>query len=70
SNFPIRYSILPALSLDGIIHSRIIEDSFDGPAFCGFLECLVQRMNPYPGDNSVLIMDNCAIHHVEAVQEI
>jgi len=27
-------------------------------------------MNPYPSPNSVLVMDNCAIYHVEGVQEI
>jgi hypothetical protein len=64
------YSILPALTLDGIIYSKIIEDSFDGPAFCAYLEVLMMHMNPYPEKHSVLVMDNCAIHHVNEVEEI
>ena len=27
-------------------------------------------MNPYPQPQSVLIMDNCCIHHMDALQEI
>jgi len=27
-------------------------------------------MNPYPGPRSVLIMDNCQIHHVEEVEDL
>lgn len=27
-------------------------------------------MNPFPADQSVLIMDNCAIHKIDAIREI
>jgi hypothetical protein len=27
-------------------------------------------MNPYPQDNSILIMDNCAIHKSDALRDI
>ena len=27
-------------------------------------------MNPYPQDNSVLILDNCAIHKCEVLWEV
>jgi hypothetical protein len=27
-------------------------------------------MNPYPDPNSVLLMDNCAIHYVFEIEEI
>jgi hypothetical protein len=27
-------------------------------------------MNPYPEENSVLLMDNCAIHYVYELEEI
>ena len=64
-----RFSVLPALSLDGVIHVRIAEGSFDGPAFVSFLRTLVLGMNPWPGKNSVLVLDNCSIHHVEEVVE-
>lgn len=28
------------------------------------------RMNPWPEENSILIMDNCAIHKMEALRVI
>jgi hypothetical protein len=27
-------------------------------------------MRPYPGPRSVLVLDNCAIHHAEEVREL
>lgn len=63
-----RYSVLPALTLDGIIFSSIVEGSFNGESFMDFLEGLLDNMNLYPQTHSVLVMDNCAIHHVEDVQ--
>ena len=27
-------------------------------------------MNPYPGPSSILIVDNCRIHHVEEIQQL
>jgi hypothetical protein len=27
-------------------------------------------MNPYPAPHSVLVIDNCSIHHVTEVEEI
>ncbi|KAJ3870940.1 hypothetical protein F5051DRAFT_341530, partial [Lentinula edodes] len=26
--------------------------------------------NPYPGPRSIIIMDNCSIHHAEEVREL
>lgn len=49
---------------------QIIQGSFNGSTFKIFLKGLLACMNPYPGPQSVLVMDNCAIHHVEGVQEI
>lgn len=66
----VRYSILPALTLDGILYAQIVPGSFNGNTFKIFLEGLLECMNPYPGPKSVLVMDNCAIHHVEGVQEM
>jgi antirestriction protein len=65
-----RYSLLPALAMDGIIYHHIKPGSFDGDSFQEFLEGLLKIMNPYPAEKSVLVMDNCAIHHVEGVAEM
>ncbi|KAF8592791.1 hypothetical protein K439DRAFT_1324185, partial [Ramaria rubella] len=65
-----RFSVLPALTLDGIIYHHIVKGSFDGDLFQEYLQGLLKFMNPYPLKNSVLIMDNCSIHHVEGVAEL
>lgn len=58
-----RYSLLPALTLDGIIYSHTIEGSFTAGLFYDFIEGFLAHMQPYPAPCSVIIMDNCRIHH-------
>ncbi|EJD33035.1 hypothetical protein AURDEDRAFT_18015, partial [Auricularia subglabra TFB-10046 SS5] len=53
----------------GLIFSDVREGSFDGDSFLEFLDGLLEVMNPYPAPHSVLVMDNCAIHHVDGVAE-
>jgi hypothetical protein len=65
-----RYSILPAITTSGIIYSHIKTGSYNGEQFLDWLEGLLQVVNPYPAPHSVLILDNCRIHHVEGVAEM
>lgn len=58
------------MSQDGIIYSEIKLGSFDGDSFKSYLENLLEVMNPYPQPCSVLVLDNCRIHHVDGVQEL
>ncbi|KAJ7040478.1 hypothetical protein C8F04DRAFT_948362, partial [Mycena alexandri] len=59
--------ILPALSLDGIIAVDIVEGSFNTRRFARFISGLLDQMNPFPGPNSVTVMDNCRIHRCQEV---
>ncbi|KIK13611.1 hypothetical protein PISMIDRAFT_38251, partial [Pisolithus microcarpus 441] len=61
------YSILPAITLDGFIAYDIIEGPVDSKCFVHFLKEHMPFTNPYPGPHSVIVMDNCCIHHAEAV---
>jgi len=64
-----RYSILPVLTLDGIIAHDIIEGSVTTEKFVTFLrEFVIPLTNPYPGPRSVLVVDNCSIHHAEEIR--
>ena len=84
-----RFSILPILTLDGIIAYDIIEGSVTSDRFLQFLRELVVSFhliciqifstliclqlpltNPYPGPRSVLILDNCQIHHSEEIRQL
>lgn len=64
------YSILPAITIDGMLYSELRRGAFDGDSFLAYLERLLPLMSPYPGPRSVLVMDNCAIHHVPGVAEL
>jgi len=57
-----RFSILPALSLDGILAVKIVKGSFTTEWFKDFIDGLLDHMTPFPGPNLVIIMDNCHIH--------
>lgn len=66
----LRYSLLPAITVDGIIYSHIKVGGYDGDEFIEYLDGLTAEMNPYPGLRSVLVIDNCRIHHVVGVEEL
>lgn len=68
-----RYSAIPVMSLDGIHDVEIIEGSVNGSRFQSFVEnTVLPILNPFNGtnDRSVVIMDNCAIHHVSPVIDL
>lgn len=61
--------MLLVLSVD-IIYSHSKIGSYNGDQFMEWLEGLLSVMNPYPAPHSVLILDNCRIHHVPGVEEL
>jgi hypothetical protein len=65
-----KYSILPALSLDGILHLEVVENAVTGASFRQFVEGLLPRMNKWPLPNSVLVVDNASIHKVAGIREL
>lgn len=69
-----RISAIAALSwTGGILDVEITNESVDGDKFYDFLcGTLIPSMHPYDGlsSNSVVIMDNCSIHHVNEVQQL
>ena len=54
-----RFSVLPAISLDRILTVKIVEGSYDSDSFARFIDGLLYHMNPFPGPNSIIVMDNC-----------
>lgn len=65
-----KYSILPALSLDGIIHIEVVDKAITGDDFRRFIQGLLPQMNEWPLPNSVLVIDNASIHKVEGIREM
>lgn len=60
-----RYSILPALSLDGIIALEMLDCPFTALMFNAFTKGVLDQMNPWPQKKSVIVMDNTSIHKSE-----
>ncbi|KAI7966616.1 hypothetical protein MJO29_002364 [Puccinia striiformis f. sp. tritici] len=59
-----RISILPAVCLEGLLAVVAQEGNTNWLDLEYFLEdFLLPSMNPFPGRNSVLIMDNATLHH-------
>ena len=68
-----RYSAIPVLSLQGIHDVQIFEGTVNGEKFVEFVEqSVVPLLQPFNGSNplSVVIMDNCSIHHVDDVSDL
>jgi len=45
----------------------VVEGSYTKPLFQEFIAELLTRMQPFPGNNSVIIMDNARIHKNQEV---
>ncbi|KAG0140689.1 hypothetical protein CROQUDRAFT_689681 [Cronartium quercuum f. sp. fusiforme G11] len=59
-----QYLLLPAISLGGVIALDVLEGSVNQKRFMSFLKHMVLlQMNGYPAPNSILVLDNTAIHH-------
>jgi transposase len=65
-----KYSILPAISLDGILHLEVLDKAINGDDFRSFVEGLLPRMNEWPLPNSVLVVDNASIHKVAGIRQM
>ncbi|GAO50483.1 hypothetical protein G7K_4607-t1 [Saitoella complicata NRRL Y-17804] len=66
-----RWSVLPALTTEGLKVLRIFQESFNADRFVEFIEeDLLPIIGPFPGPNSVIVLDNCRIHHDPRVAEL
>ena len=69
-NRGVRTSVIAAISSSGLIGYELHTGGVSGEEFYDFVRgTLIPNMNPFDGesDNSILILDNCSIHHVENV---
>jgi hypothetical protein len=55
------------MSLAGILHLDVFPCAVNGEIFNTFIEGLLDVMSPFPGPNSVLVMDNASIHKTEGL---
>ena len=62
--------MLPAMSLDGILHVYIQDHSYKRDEFEVFIGGLLDHMNPFPQKNSVIVMDNASIHKSDTLTAV
>ena len=65
-----RINVMAAMSTSGIIATNMTSSTVSGDTFFDFLSgTLIPNMLPFDGLNerSVLVLDNCSVHHIEAV---
>ncbi len=65
-----RWSILPAIALEGYISYDIYHGGYNAQRFNEFIRSkLLPRMNPFPGPLSVLILDNASCHRSKELKD-
>ena len=65
-----RISVIVAMTVNGILDLQIVRGSVNGDVFMDFVErVLLPNLMPFNGTNpnSVVLLDNCSVHHVEGV---
>lgn len=66
-----RWSILPALTIDGYLDFKIFQGSFTSKIFINFVEQKVlPHCNPRLGPRSVLVLDNASIYRNRRLREL
>lgn len=59
----VRHQVLPALTIKGILGLSVYKGATDGQGFVDYIEAKVlPKTSPFPGPNSVLVMDNASFH--------
>ena len=66
-----RISAVTAMCTEGVVDYHLTTGTVNSHSFFDFVRGqLVPNMQPFPGDRSVLIMDNCSVHHSEEVKDL
>lgn len=66
-----RVSAIVGMSSDGVEAYELSIGSTDSIKFIDFIRGnLIPTMQPFPDKHSIIIMDNCSIHHVQEVKDI
>ena len=66
-----RINAIACLSIESIVALELVKGSVNGVMFYDFLRGnLIPNMQPFPNPQSILIMDNCSIHHTEEVTRL
>ena len=66
-----RISAVVAMSSDGVEAYELSVGSTNSSTFLDFVRgSLIPTMQPFPDKHSIIVMDNCSIHHVQEVKDL
>lgn len=65
-----RYSLLPAITMDGVIYAKVVEGSFTAELFLEFIHGLLDRMDKSMPQGSVIVLDNARIHKDPLIRQL
>ncbi|EIM83683.1 uncharacterized protein STEHIDRAFT_62304 [Stereum hirsutum FP-91666 SS1] len=66
-----RFSLVAAMSLKGYIAARAAPGALDAAEFYDWVaEEVLPNMNEFPEPQSILVIDNCRIHHSQALEKL
>ena len=66
-----RVSIMTAMTADGVLEYEVTTGTVNAEKFIDFIRGrLIPNMQPFPASHSILILDNCAVHHAHEVQAL
>ena len=66
-----KFSLLSAISSDGVVVYEVYPGAVNEDKFNGFMvNRLMDYVNPYPGDRSIILLDNITFHHNEVFKDI
>ena len=68
-----RVSVIACMSVEGILYVKTLKGTSDDDIFYDFVQCyLLPHLMPFDGKNphSVVVLDNCSIHHITEVTSI
>lgn len=63
----IRYTVICAITKNGVIHTKIIKNSANGEVFLEFIKDLIYKLKI--NKQKYLLMDNARIHHYKKLKE-
>ena len=67
----VRISAIVGMSSDGVKAYELTTGSTDSIKFMDFIRGnLIPSMQPFPNEHSIIIMDNCSIHHTQEVKDL
>ena len=66
-----RISAVTAMCTEGVVDYHLTTGTVNADNFFDFVRGqLIPNIQPFPGDRSVLVMDNCSVHHSQEMKDL